>query len=965
MSPQQNGGTGPVMAWSMAAETNSQAGPSSMVIRGTRFRVNDIVFLKPETSLESLYVARILCFITETSSPDAEPKIKVAWFLRPRDVFVSGRRKHYDPNLVVATMNTDENPISAIVRKCEVRHTSDIDDLDSFRKRPDAFFYNQLFDRYTRRLFDVVPLKDAKNLPEMIMRMLRNYQFILVEAGQAQSFTERRVCSRCSEWCSPDDEIAKCDQCSGIFHLPCAELRRAPAKGYTWVCVECLKASGRFRARKKTKGAEDDDEDGDGDGDGDGNTGSPPASEGGPRVRRGRFDQAGLDEEATNPVLDIEPAFPFRYYGEWASLDDLTNPDDKGHPKSSSRLGKAYQAEMPQWEGEGPDPESQVPRNETETRGGRRRRLKYSDYFGNENMVDRYTSDEVVFDGPALADAGIDASQVIDQLRSDMSTDKLSDYALDACLLALHKNHDSIEAIKAQTSNLSDELRRLTWSAEEELAFDTGFIKHGHELDKIQREFVPSRTLKEVVMHFYIWRKTERCSRVLEQYCKVYHKRRRHARLDASKLESAGTQGQYSSDSDLTDDEDETMLSGAEDGGEIECANCCRSVRETRPACIMFGRQQRARWCVACYDYYAAYSTAKIVSETAKRHNREMGRKRRSQDPDDEPAAKESRKRRVMSKTYKRKHTDGGEDADDPHDNGGGDVDHVGEGRAPRRQMTRPKCAACLEMVTWRSNSIARCSICTMMVHRQCYGVQPTGKRGRPVFQCDPCLNTKSRECSLLYDCVLCGVNLPRRDSPLKRTICGNWVHVQCAVWHPEPRFSNTELLDIVECIGLIDASRWHKVCSVCGTTTGACVQCNSPGCEATTHVTCAQANPGWRLAIARADPTAELSALAFCPAHAHAAPQPTCDRASGDEPSAAAGQMREYIAKFKAADPRFTTRGQKRAALQRLQGQCQCHQTAGGHGHGLDLEHDVAAAQAPAVQRVQVDVDAVLVPAH
>nr|KAJ3421514.1 putative PHD type zinc finger protein with BAH domain-containing protein [Polyrhizophydium stewartii] len=756
-----------------------------MVIRGTRFRVNDIVFLKPETSLESLYVARILCFITETSSPDAEPKIKVAWFLRPRDVFVSGRRKHYDPNLVVATMNTDENPISAIVRKCEVRHTSDIDDLDSFRKRPDAFFYNQLFDRYTRRLFDVVPLKDAKNLPEMIMRMLRNYQFILVEAGQAQSFTERR--------------------------------------GYTWVCVECLKASGRFRARKKTKGAEDDDEDGDGDGDGDGNTGSPPASEGGPRVRRGRFDQAGLDEEATNPVLDIEPAFPFRYYGEWASLDDLTNPDDKGHPKSSSRLGKAYQAEMPQWEGEGPDPESQVPRNETETRGGRRRRLKYSDYFGNENMVDRYTSDEVVFDGPALADAGIDASQVIDQLRSDMSTDKLSDYALDACLLALHKNHDSIEAIKAQTSNLSDELRRLTWSAEEELAFDTGFIKHGHELDKIQREFVPSRTLKEVVMHFYIWRKTERCSRVLEQYCKVYHK---------------------SSDSDLTDDEDETMLSGAEDGGEIECANCCRSVRETRPACIMFGRQQRARWCVACYDYYAAYSTAKIVSETAKRHNREMGRKRRSQDPDDEPAAKESRKRRVMSKTYKRKHTDGGEDADDPHDNGGGDVDH------------------------------------------------PTGKRGRPVFQCDPCLNTKSRECSLLYDCVLCGVNLPRRDSPLKRTICGNWVHVQCAVWHPEPRFSNTELLDIVECIGLIDASRWHK---------------------------------------------------------------PTCDRASGDEPSAAAGQMREYIAKFKAADPRFTTRGQKRAALQRLQGQCQCHQTAGGHGHGLDLEHD----------RVQVDVDAVLVPAH
>ena len=46
----------------------------------------------------------------------------------------------------------------------------------------------------------------------------------------------------------------------------------------------------------------------------------------------------------------------------------------------------------------------------------------------------------------------------------------------------------------------------------------------------------------------------------------------------------------------------------------------------------------------------------------------------------------------------------------------------------------------------------------------------------------------------------------------LKRTVGNNWVHVSCAVWMPEVRFGDVEMVDEVECIGLIDRRRWSQV---------------------------------------------------------------------------------------------------------------------------------------------------------
>jgi hypothetical protein len=45
-----------------------------------------------------------------------------------------------------------------------------------------------------------------------------------------------------------------------------------------------------------------------------------------------------------------KPIFPFRYFGDFSSMQDLLEAtEDKGMPKSSSRVGKAYQAELPEF----------------------------------------------------------------------------------------------------------------------------------------------------------------------------------------------------------------------------------------------------------------------------------------------------------------------------------------------------------------------------------------------------------------------------------------------------------------------------------------------------------------------------------------------------------------------------------------------------------------------------------------
>ena len=194
-------------------------------------------------------------------------------------------------------------------------------------------------------------------------------------------------------------------------------------------------------------------------------------------------------------------------------------------------------------------------------------------------------------------------------------------------------------------------------------------------------------------------------------------------------------------------------------------------------------------------------------------------------------------------------------------------------------------CRIC-SIVDESNGPLLSCRHCRLTVHRQCYG---DPDRELPVkWVCDQCLNDSSSQISNTYECRLCPVEHTdlveifappkashkkktdrerekerlekemviekteqyRRDhmargwplhprEAMKSTSGDNWVHILCAVFHPEIRFGDAKSLERAECIGSIPTNRWSQICQVCGGDKGVCVNCKQ--CAATYHITCAQ----------------------------------------------------------------------------------------------------------------------------
>ncbi|KAI9334490.1 BAH domain-containing protein [Zopfochytrium polystomum] len=223
---------------SVAITGTSAADPLQSIITkdGLSVSLDDYVYMTPDDPTEPFFIGRVMAFLPP-AKPGYPEQVRVGWFYRPRDV-LGGRRKHYDLRLLLASMHSDVNSSSCIRGKCHVRHSHQIPDLVGYKSHEDHFYYNQLFDRYTHRLFDVVPIEIARNLPKPVLEALSGHDFIVVEAGRAADYTDARNCSICEGLCASDESI-KCGGCESIFHLPCVYLSRKPTKGYVWECIDC------------------------------------------------------------------------------------------------------------------------------------------------------------------------------------------------------------------------------------------------------------------------------------------------------------------------------------------------------------------------------------------------------------------------------------------------------------------------------------------------------------------------------------------------------------------------------------------------------------------------------------------------------------------------------------------------------------------------------------------------------
>jgi hypothetical protein len=163
--------------------------------------VIDNVYLVCEPPGEPYYLARIMEFLHVKNDPNAPVEsLRINWIYRPRDI----PRKAVDSRLVFATMHSDTCPLMSLRGKCSVLHRSKIENLETYRKTPNSFYYVQLFDRYMHRYYEVIPTKDIINVPQKVKKVLdERWQAVVVEIGRGKELTSAiKTCKRCVGYCA-------------------------------------------------------------------------------------------------------------------------------------------------------------------------------------------------------------------------------------------------------------------------------------------------------------------------------------------------------------------------------------------------------------------------------------------------------------------------------------------------------------------------------------------------------------------------------------------------------------------------------------------------------------------------------------------------------------------------------------------------------------------------------------------
>lgn len=159
------------------------------------------MYLISEPPGEPYYLGRIMEFLyTNNDSSQSIDALRLNWFYRPKDI----ARNSSDTRQVFATMHSEISPLTSLRGKCQIKHKSEVDNLDDLRRTPDCFWYEKLFDRYIHRFYDVIPTSEVINVPVDVKKVLNErWKFILVETGRGKELTSAvKSCRRCNKYCA-------------------------------------------------------------------------------------------------------------------------------------------------------------------------------------------------------------------------------------------------------------------------------------------------------------------------------------------------------------------------------------------------------------------------------------------------------------------------------------------------------------------------------------------------------------------------------------------------------------------------------------------------------------------------------------------------------------------------------------------------------------------------------------------
>ncbi|RCH95628.1 putative PHD type zinc finger protein with BAH domain-containing protein [Rhizopus stolonifer] len=781
---------------------------STTLANGASVQINaDHVYLAPEHLGEPYYVGRVMEFCNSFKRKGLQARI--AWFNRPKDVI---NRKSADPCLLVATMHSDINPVSSIRGKCVVTHKYYIpkDQLEVYKKKQDHFYYNQLYDRYIQRVYDVVPSETVQNVPMDTLEALKQrYQFIVVEQGKSADLTvARRLCCVCQGWCSSTASV-KCAACQKSYHMTCLNppLPRKPTKGFAWQCAFC--------ARQELI-----------------ETSLPITSETSDRVsdkddtkkRQTRTTRSQISK--TQPQRQLPQPEPSNSQPSAIKLKikhprKTRNIDDRIYPRAKSRIGPKYQANVP--DNDISKHLSLSPVSEPNSISSNKSKTKKIDKKGKSvqrpfikkpgepslpyNQCAYGPQYEVAERSPLAPIRGgddtvtciytpgvIDDEQVDNYMErvKDLENIHLSSHTsdlMDSAIYELHKSGYQPEIAYQKMSQLTtDDFEHIVdWSKREVDAFEQSIREHGHDLNYVKKN-VGTKSMADIVRYFYQWKKTDRYEPVYSEWTKIFKPMKKFKSLAQKKKLYQDIKNDVESD----EESDPTIIPKATYDESYQCMNCQTSdsaIWRRSPSDI--DRKRKVFTEVLCDDcgiYWLKYAKTKPISELVKREN--------------------------MTNTQQSSR-----------------ASTVKPGIILKFQPT--ECKVCFDCNS--EEKIFTCYDCGMSVHNDCYGIENVDKEG---WICDPCSNKMNPVASYVYECILCGKSSKETQQPLKRTAGCRWAHVQCAAFIPEIKFTHPNTLSPIEYIGCVNSSRLDANCQLCENTEGACVACAE--CKKTVHVQCA-----------------------------------------------------------------------------------------------------------------------------
>ncbi|KAF2771935.1 hypothetical protein EJ03DRAFT_325177 [Teratosphaeria nubilosa] len=939
---------------------------------GTKLCVNDHVYLVCEPPGEPYYLCRIMEFLHVDNDNPSSPvdSIRVNWYYRPRDV----QRFNSDSRLVYATMHSDMCPITSLRGRCTIKHKSEIADLDAFRKERDSFYFSQVFDRFIRRWYECIPVKQIINVPEKVKKALdERWKFIVVEIGRVKELTSAvKTCKRCARFCASNDSV-DCAICKNSYHMNCVQppLPKKPSRGFAWACGPCSRASERkLEARNTPTVSEDVTE-----AEEEPVEEEPPASNDSTRAPSPSGDDIVIDQHpATQAEIALAKMWPMRYLGIHCRVEDALQYDDRAiYPRASSRLGPRHQANVNVWHGhpvelvKPAEIKKRYNKNSTSHKkdgkltketiaaleADREEKAKRPKWVQDEppGYVARgedYPDDDprctakLVWKMPEEAPAGVEKSRFVDdyvrkaqQYSRVIGVPPFGTNFLDKLLelLTACKYDTAAASSKLSQIDRKKDLHEPVLTKSDLVKFEEGVAKYGSEHRLIRLHMKTNIPNSDIVRFYYLWKKTPKGREIWGNYGGRKGSKRKIENDSGAKIQAEIA---YDAD-DSAFDADKAVKRHR--GFVCKFCNTAHARQWRKAPGVSPGQtvMSDARTgnkdkkeklllalCLRCAGLWRKYAIQwEDIDEVAKKVAQGGGRafKRRideellreliaaneAANAPPEPLAVPSIEQPGEPPKKKSKMDSSATSAAPTP------ADPVKKKEKPAPVPTPPKeptpppppiipnqpvwktlpCAICKGL----ENTI-ECAHCKLTIHRRCFGVREyEGVRpdGSVHWICEQCQNDRHPEVSTDYACCLClteetlvdlveppkvshkkktdrerekermekeladGMRTEYRNrqlslhrpvlprEPLKKTTGNNWVHVQCAVWTPEIRFSDAEKLEVAEGFQMLPPQRYEAVCKLCKNKdhnnkaredAGACVSCFQ--CQANFHASCA-----------------------------------------------------------------------------------------------------------------------------